>query len=58
MTFWALDEIRHLGASEGHCGEDTGIVRGSLPSPIDSPKEVISDNLLLWAKPLIQDLGR
>lgn len=34
VAFWALDAERHLGASEGHCGEDTGLVGGGLPSPM------------------------
>lgn len=44
----------YLGALEGHCKESTCLVISSLPCPIDTSKKVISANLLLWARLLIQ----
>lgn len=45
MTFRARDELRYLGASEGHYKDSTCSVINSLPY-IDRLKKVISDNLL------------
>lgn len=56
MTFWARDGVRNLKASEGNCRESTCLVINSLPCPTDRSKEVISDDLLLWVRALIQVL--
>lgn len=48
-------EGKHLEASEGHC-QDSRCLTIILSCPRDRSKEIISDNLLLWAKLLIQAL--
>ena len=58
---WGAKDTLSLGwgalGLESHCKTQSRCsVTSSWPCHIDRPKEVISDNLLLWARPLIQIL--